>query len=305
MTGDLQTLNQSPACKSWLYNRHFGLNCAPFSLTPDTRFFYAHDSCKIALNTLAVAIHSGEGFTKITGEVGTGKTVLCRKLLSILRKDYVLAYIPNPYMEPTTLLAAIADELDMPYPENVTQHQLLRGLGLFIINSYAQHRSPIIICIDDAHSMPVESLEALRVLSNIETQQRKLIQLVLFGQSELDEKLNQQECRQLKQRISFSYILEPLKNKDISRYIEFRLQVAGYTGKPLFTARAMRRLARTSGGLLRAINILAHKAMMSSYGAGEYKISDFHVKRAIADTDTVTLPLRQQLACFRWFSSKP
>ena len=299
----LGTVSQAPSSSSWLYNRHFGLGCAPFSLTPDTRFFYAHNSCQIALNTLAVAIQSGEGFTKITGEVGTGKTVLCRKLLSILRNNYTLAYIPNPYMDPPTLLAAIADELGMEYPENVTQHQLLRRLGLYIIDSYARLRRPIIICLDDAHSMPIESLEALRVLSNIETQQRKLIQLVLFGQSELDQKLNQPECRQLKQRISFSYFLTPLHRKDIRRYIDYRLQIAGYKGKPLFTAAAIWRLSRASGGLLRVINILTHKAMMSAYGAGDHKISGYHVKRAIADTDAVTLPGKQNRALFSWFSS--
>jgi len=301
MTVALQTLSHSPADRDWLYNQHFGLTCAPFSLTPDTRFFFAHDSCRIALNTLTVAIHSGEGFTKITGEVGTGKTVLCRKLLSILRQNYTLAYIPNPYMEPLTLLSAIADELGMAYPENATQHQMLRGLGLFIINSYAEQRRPIIICLDDAHSMPLETLEALRVLSNIETQQRKLIQLVLFGQAELDQKLDLPQCRQLKQRISFSCILMPLQGRDIQRYINFRLQVAGYAGKPLFTATALRRLASASGGILRLINILTHKAMMSAYGAGNKRISDRHVKRAIADTDAVVVTARQKQRYFSWF----
>lgn len=301
----LQSPALSPSTSDWLYNRHFGLSCAPFSLTPDTRFFYAHESCRIALNTLAVAIHSGEGFTKITGEVGTGKTVLCRKLLSLLRQNYTLVYIPNPYMDPQTLLCAIASELGMAYPENISQHQLVRGLGMFIINHYAQQRRPIIICIDDAHVMSVETLEALRVLSNIETQQRKLIQLVLFGQSELDQTLNKPESRQLKQRISFSYILTALKGKNIHHYIDFRLNIAGYHGKPLFTTMALRRLARASGGLLRVINILAHKAMMSAYGAGDHRVTSLHVKRAIADTDAVSLPLKKIQDLFRWFSSRP
>ena len=303
MPTTLPILSHSPSVRDWLYNRHFGLERAPFSLTPDTRFFYAHNSCMMALNTLTVAIHSGEGFTKITGEVGTGKTVLCRKLLGILREHYTLAYIPNPYMEPSTLLAAIADELGMAYPDNVTQHQLLRGLGLFIINSFAEQRRPIIICLDDAHSMPLETLEALRILSNVETQQRKLIQLVLFGQEELNQKLNRPESRQLKQRISFSCILSPLQGRDIHRYIEFRLKIAGYTGKPLFTAAALRHLSRSSGGILRLINILAHKAMMSAYGAGDSKISDHHVKRAIADTDAVTLPSQKKRSRLSWLSS--
>ena len=304
MTIMLEPVSQAPSSSSWLYNRHFGLGCAPFSLTPDTRFFYAHESCRIALNTLTVAIQSGEGFTKITGEVGTGKTVLCRKLLSVLRNHYTLAYIPNPFMDPQTLLCAIADELGMEYPENITQHQLVRRLGMFIIDSYAGNRRPIVICLDDAHSMPVESLEALRVLSNIETQQRKLIQLVLFGQAELDQTLNLPECRQLKQRISFSYFLTPLQRKDVRRYIDHRLQIAGYRGKPLFTIPAIWRLSRASGGLLRVINILTHKAMMSAYGTGDHRISTYHVKRAIADTDAMVMANTRDKQRFSWFSSK-
>jgi MSHA biogenesis protein MshM len=300
----LQRHGHAPTERDWLYNKHFNLNGAPFSLTPDIRFFYAHDSCRIALNTLMIAIHSGEGFTKITGEVGTGKTVLCRLLLSILRKNYTLAYIPNPYMEPLTLLSAIADEIGMAYPNNVTQHQLLKGLGLFIINSYAEYRRPIIICLDDAHCMPLETLEALRILSNIETQQRKLIQLVLFGQSELDQKLDLPECRQLKQRISFSCKLQPLKGKEILQYIEYRLQVAGYKDKRLFTAAAVRRLTRASGGILRLINILSHKAMMSAYGYGGHQVTDRHMKQAIADTDAVALPTKNHRLRIGWFKSR-
>jgi len=298
----LQTLAHAPADRAWFNNHHFGLNCAPFSLTPDTRFFYSHDSCRIALNTLAVAIHSGEGFTKITGEVGTGKTVLCRKLLGVLRENYTLAYIPTPFMEPLTLLAAIADELGMAYPENVSQHQLLRGLGLFIVNTYAEQRRPIIICLDDAHTMPLETLETLRVLSNIETQQRKLIQLVLFGQTELDDKLDIPACRQLKQRISFSCVLTPLADHDVHNYLNHRLRIAGYSGEALFTPAALRRLTRAGRGILRLTNILAHKALMSAYGAGSRQVTDRHIKRAIADTDAVSLPGRLRRSCFRWLA---
>ena len=302
MSQALQTPAHAPADRTWLYNHHFGLKCAPFSLTPDTRFFYSHDSCRIALNTLAVAIHSGEGFTKITGEVGTGKTVLCRKLLSLLRENYSLVYIPTPYMEPLSLLAAIADELGMPYPENVTQHQLMRGLGLFIINSYAELRRPIIICLDDAHTMPQETLETLRVLSNIETQQRKLIQLVLFGQTELDDKLDLPACRQLKQRISFSCVLTPLADHDVHNYVNHRLHIAGYSGENLFTPAALRRLTRAGRGILRLTNIIAHKAMMSAYGAGSTQVNERHVKRAIADTDAASPSGRLRRYCFRWLS---
>lgn len=304
MSLSLQAIAHAPADKRWLYNHHFRLDTAPFSLTPDTRFFYSHDSCRTALNTLAVAIHSGEGFTKITGEVGTGKTVLCRKLLDALLDNYTLAYIPTPNMEPWALLAAIADELGMSYPDNVTQHQLIKHLGLFIINSYAQQGSPVIICLDDAHTMPLESLEAVRILSNIETQQRKLIQLVFFGQTELDDKLNLEECRQLKQRISFSHVITPI-GKDVTReYINHRLLIAGYKGDELFTPEALHRLSRASKGILRLINILAHKAMMSAYGSGSQQVTTRHVERAIADTDAVSLPYRLRHSYLGWLYNK-
>jgi len=304
MSPSLQVIAHAPADKYWLYNNHFGLNFAPFSLTPDTRFFYSHDSCRVALNTLAIAVHSGEGFTKITGEVGTGKTVLCRKLLDALLDNYTLAYIPTPNMEPLALLAAIADELGMSYPDNVTQHQLIKHLGLFIINSYAQQRRPIIICLDDAHTMPLDTLEAVRILSNIETQQCKLIQLVFFGQTELDKTLDLPECRQLKQRISFSHILRPIGKNNIHKYINHRLSIAGYTGKELFTPAAIRRLSRASRGILRLINILAHKSLMSAYGAGCDQVTDRHVNRAIADTDAVSFPNRFRHNYMGWLYNK-
>jgi len=271
----------------WLYNNHFGLNEAPFSLTPDTRFYFPHSSSQVALNTLAVAIRSGEGFTKITGEVGTGKTLLCRLLLDLLREDHILAYIPNPYLEPMTLLLAIADEMGIPYSENISQHQLLKTLTQYIIEGYRWDKRTVVVCLDEAHAIPTETLEALRLLSNLETQQHKLIHLVLFGQPELDEKLNQPNLRQLKQRISFSCTLDPIQDDDIRQYLEHRLQKAGYQGKLPFSSQAIKLLGRASCGTLRLVNILAHKAMISAYGSGSMKVKGKHVKLAIADTEAL------------------
>lgn len=276
----------------WLYTGHFGLNKPPFTLTPDTRFFYMHDSCQDALNTLTVALRSGEGFIKVTGEVGTGKTVLCRKLLSTLRSQFIVAYLPNPYLEPMTLLFAIADELGIPYNDNTNQHQLLKSLMLFFIDSCAKKRRTIVLCMDEAHAMPLETMEALRLLSNLETQQRKLLQLVLFGQPELDEKLANPRIRQLRQRISFSCELQPLQQKDVADYLAHRLNIAGFNGDLPFTDKAIKHMYRASGGVLRLLNILAHKSMMAAYGEGKQTIRTKHVLLAIDDTESIELSRR-------------
>src|SRR5690242_3495837 len=152
-----------------MYHEHFGLREAPFTITPDTSFFFAHASHREALNTLLVAVRSGEGFMKVVGEVGTGKTILCRKLLDALdREEFVTAYIPNPYVGPNTLLLAVADELGIEYSERVTQHQLLKLLTKFLLDTYAAKKR-VIVCLDEAQALPIETLEALRLLTNLET----------------------------------------------------------------------------------------------------------------------------------------
>ncbi|MFQ5487047.1 MAG: ExeA family protein [Gammaproteobacteria bacterium] len=271
----------------WLYAHHFGLREAPFSLTPDTRFFYAHPASRAALNTLLVAIRSGEGFIKVTGEVGTGKTLLCRTLLRALDEEHITTYIPNPYLEPMTLLKAIADELGLSYPDNVAQHRLLKTLTAFLIRNYAQRKNAVIVCLDEAHAMPIETLEALRLLSNLETERRKLLQLVLFGQPELDRQLAHGAIRQLRQRISFSCRLTPLDQQGVAQYLHHRLAIAAYQGTLLFNPPAVRSLYRASRGIPRLINILAHKSLIAAFGCGHHQVTQHHVRRAVADTESV------------------
>ncbi len=269
-----------------MYAAHFGLRELPFSITPDTSFFFAHASYREALNTLLVAARSGEGFIKVVGEVGTGKTLLCRKFLSALdARQFVTAYIPNPYLEPMTLLLAVADELGIKYPPGVHQHQLLRHITRFLLDSYAEGRR-VLLCLDEAQALPVETLEALRLLTNLETERRKLLQVVLFGQPELDARLAHPSVRQLKQRITFSCRLEPLTRSEFTLYVQHRLTVAGHSGTRLFAARAERALYRASGGIPRLANILAHKAMMAAFGEGAARIGCAHVQAAIADTES-------------------
>jgi MSHA biogenesis protein MshM len=267
----------------------------PFGITPDTAFAYACNTHQEALNTLLVAVKNGEGFLKITGEVGTGKTLLCRRFLALLDQNHASAYIPNPYLEPRTLLLALASELRLALPQEAEQHQLLKEITRGLLN-YARQGKTVVVCLDEAQAMPVETLEALRLLTNLETEKRKLLQVVLFGQPELDQKLEGESVRQLKQRVTFQYRLTALGSDEVDQYIAHRLRVAGYRGNRLFTRAAARLVHRWSGGVPRLINIIAHKAMLLAYGEGMQEVVPSQVRRAAADT-----PAAQQRRPWWWF----
>ncbi|MHB8455916.1 MAG: ExeA family protein [Acidiferrobacterales bacterium] len=278
-----------------MYASYFGLSELPFSITPDTSFFFGHSTYQEALNTLLVSVRSGEGFIKVVGEVGTGKTLLCRKLLSSLEGDFITAYIPNPYLEPMTLLLAVADELGISYESGINQHQLLKSLTLFLVGAHDKGRR-VVLCLDEAQAMPIETLEALRLLSNLETERRKLLQVVLFGQPELDVRLNDPAIRQLKQRISFSCNLSAISISDVEYYLSHRLGIAGYRGPRLFSRDAVRLLHRASRGIPRVINILAHKSMIAAFGEGARYITPRFVRDAISDTETAFMRMSARRA---------
>lgn len=270
-----------------MYGTHFGLRELPFTITPDTSFFFAHASHQEALNMLLVAARGGEGFIKVIGEVGTGKTLLCRKFLGALEQSgFVTAYIPNPYVGPMTLLLAVADELGIEYPERLNQHDLLKLLTNFLLEAHADERR-VVLCLDEAQAMPIETLEALRLLTNLETERRKLMQVVLFGQPELNAKLRNPSIRQLKQRISFSCGLMPLSLPDVEYYIAHRLSIAGYSGPRLFSDTAVKRVYKASRGVPRLVNILSHKALMVAFGEGASDVDARHVRMAVRDTESV------------------
>jgi MSHA biogenesis protein MshM len=287
-----------------MYQEHFGLRELPFSLTPDTSFFFACTNYQEGLNTLLVAARTGEGFIKIVGEVGNGKTLLCRKFLSTLSSDrttttdigtqdggtsgrhaakFITAYIPNPYLEPRSLLLALADEFRMEINNSFDQHQLLKELTRTLLD-FAREGKRVLVCLDEAQAMPLESLEVLRLLTNLETEKRKLMQVVLFGQPELDERLKQNSVRQLRQRISFQYELNGLHRDEMDRYLRHRLAIAGYKGETLFNPGAVNLLHRVTRGTPRLANIIAHKAMMLAYAEGRQQVQARHVRKAAADT---------------------
>lgn len=267
-----------------MYLKHFGLSEFPFSITPDTSFVCSLQGHQEALNTLLVALNGGEGFVKISGEVGTGKTLLCRRLLQSLDAGWVTAYLPNPNLDGDTLLRALAEEFGVEDFAGLDQYHLLRRVNLALLG-FARAKKRVVVCIDEAQAMPIETLEALRLLSNLETEKRKLVQIVLFGQPELDAKLRRPEVRQLLQRIAFHYRLGTLKKSELELYLAHRLRVAGFRGEALFSPAALRALHRASGGTPRLINILAHKTLLAAFGEGRQTIRRRHVRLAAGDTE--------------------
>lgn len=282
-----------------MYRAHFGLREVPFSLTPDTEFYYPHAGHHEALTTVMVALQGGEGFVKISGEVGTGKTLLCRKLLNGLDAGQTLtAYLPNPCLTPAALRMAVAEELGIRYPRNQGQHRLLQCLHAGLIEIHAGGRR-VVLLLDEAQALPDDTLEALRLLTNLETEKTKLLQVVLFGQPELDARLARPGLRQLRQRITFGHRLQGFDAAAVDGYLQHRLRVAGHADGSLFTPVASQALQRASGGIPRLLNILAHKALMSAFGRGLAQVDRRAVAAACADTEGLPCARRGPLARLR------
>ncbi len=278
-----------------MYLKHFALTEFPFGLTPDTEFYYDLPSHREALNVLLIALQNREGFIKITGDVGTGKTMLCRKLLNELQTPYITAYLPNPHLTPIGLRMAIADEFGIAYTRYSGLNRLLQQINEFLLNAAANQQKPVLI-IDEAQAMPLETLEALRLLTNLETEKQKLIQIVLFGQPELDQLIETKSIRQLRQRISFSYVLKQLSNRDLEAYVKHRLTIASINNPNIFSKLASRALYYYSKGIPRLINILAHKALLSAYGKGLKQVGLKQIQLAARDTDD-TKKYRYYILC--------
>lgn len=268
-----------------VYHLYYGLNEKPFNLTPDTDFYFHSVTHESALEMLLVAIKNGDGFIKLTGEVGTGKTLLCRKLLDKLDHHYETVYIPNPYMSCDALLNAVVSEMGLQ--GELQQDNYLECINRHLIENAKENRQTV-ICMDEAQSLPVESLEAIRLLSNLETKKRKLVQIVLFGQSELDMKLAENNIRQLRQRIVHACELQSLSASSIDAYVQHRLVSAGYFGPRIFSRKAIRYLSRKSKGIPRLINLLCDKAMMLAYSSGEFYVNDKHILKAAKDSQQLT-----------------
>lgn len=267
-----------------MYQEHFGLREMPFSLTPDTQFFFDTVGHREVFNTLVLALRHSEGFIKIVGEVGTGKTLLCRKLLASLGPEFISAYIPNPYLTPEELKGFLAQEIGVTQTPGMPSYQLLHDIYERLV-SLAEQKRRVVLVVDEAQAMPRETIEALRLLTNLETEKSKLLQVVLLGQPELDDILKRSDLRQLKQRIVFSETLRTIDRKTLPDYLGYRMQSAGYRGALPFSRSAVSLLYRASGGVPRLINILAHKSLLASYGRGLKQVGHAQMAQAVLDTE--------------------
>jgi type II secretory pathway predicted ATPase ExeA len=266
-----------------MYLNHFGLNEPPFRITPHTDFFFGGANRGATLEALLYAITNDEGIVKVSGEVGSGKTMLCRVLMERLPGHVDTILLSNPSLAREEILYAIADELKMDVGKE-RQPLLLRMLQDHLIRLYSQDRR-VVVLIDEAHAMPQETLEQIRLLSNLESSSSKLLQIVLFGQPELDQHLSLPHMRPLKERITHSFRLEPLLRSDVEAYLDFRMRAAGYRGPKVFAPHAVRRMAKASEGLTRRVNILADKSLLAAFADDEHGITARHVNRAIRDSE--------------------
>jgi type II secretory pathway predicted ATPase ExeA len=266
-----------------MYLEHFGLKEAPFRITPHTDFFFQGANRGATLDALLYAITNDEGIVKVSGEVGSGKTMLCRVLMERLPATVETIYLANPSLSRDEILLAIGDELKLQL-EKDRATRVIRSLQEHLLRLFADGKR-VVVLIDEAHAMPDESLEEIRLLSNLESNRHKLLQIVLFGQPELDEHLDTAEMRQLKERVTHSFRLEPLVRDDIENYIDFRMRAAGYRGPKVFTREAIKGIARASQGLTRRINILADKSLLAAFARGTHAVTAAEVKRAVRDSE--------------------
>ena len=268
-----------------MYLEHFGLAEPPFRITPHTEFFFSGANRGATLDALLYAATHDEGIIKISGEVGSGKTMLCRVMMERLPdKQVVIVYLCNPSLSRDDILYAIADELGLSLPENARPSAALKALQNHLINLYAEGRR-VVVLIDEAHAMPAETLEEIRLLSNLESNRNKLLQLVLFGQPELNDILARADMRQLKERITHNFTLEPLVRDDVAEYLEFRMRAAGYKGPNVFSPAATKLIYDASKGLTRRINILADKSLLAAFAQSTHQITAKEVRAAIRDSD--------------------
>ncbi|HJS37510.1 MAG TPA: AAA family ATPase, partial [Burkholderiales bacterium] len=266
-----------------LYLEHFGLKEPPFRITPHTDFFFDGADRGATLEALLYAALHDEGIVKVVGEVGSGKTMLCRVLMERLPPQVDSVYLANPSVSRDQVLLSVAEELKVEVGGGRATG-VLHALQDHLISAHGRGRRTVVL-IDEAHAMPEDALEQVRLLSNLETSRHKLLQIVLFGQSELDEVLAKTSMRQLKDRITHSFRTRPLAPPEVQTYVSFRMRAAGYRGPDVFAPQAVARIARASGGLTRRINILADKALLAAFGEGAHAVTPKHVRAAVDDSE--------------------
>ncbi|MBI3775781.1 MAG: AAA family ATPase [Gammaproteobacteria bacterium] len=267
-----------------MYYEHFGLQRAPFGITPDTQLFYAGGKRGDVLDALVYAITHGEGIVKVVGEVGSGKTMLCRMLQTRLPKTVDVVYLSNPRIDPGDVIFAIAGELHLPLPETASRIQVQHAVQELLLARHAENRR-VVVFVEEAQGMPLDTLEEIRLLTNLETEREKLLQIVLFGQPELDVHLGDPRIRQLRERITHSFNLGPLAANVIAEYVQHRLRAAGHISGDLFEHSALRLLVRVSQGLMRRVNVMADKALLAAFADGQTRVAYRHMTAALRDSE--------------------
>jgi general secretion pathway protein A len=266
-----------------MYEQFYGFYESPFNITPDPRFLFLSSKHREALDHLLFGIQQRKGFIQITGEVGTGKTTICRALLEELGPSYKTALILNPCMTGPQMLRTILTELKQKLPRN-DRVAWLEALNRFLLDQ-VHEGNDVVLVIDEAQDLSPDLMEQVRLLSNLETDQQKLLQIVLIGQPELREMLDARALRQLRQRITVRYHLKPLSLDETNEYIQHRLEVAGSNGKPTFTGWAMRRIHAYSKGVPRLVNAICDKTLLCGYVLGADNLTGRHVGRAIRELE--------------------
>jgi type II secretory pathway predicted ATPase ExeA len=275
-----------------LYLEHFGLKEPPFRITPHTDFFFAGADRGATLEALIYAVLHDEGIVKVSGEVGSGKTMLCRVLMERLPSHVDTIYLATPSLARDEILEAIGDDLGLALSGKRTA-VALRELQEHLIGRYGQGRR-VVILIDEAHAMPEDTLEEVRLLSNLESNRHKLLQIVLFGQPELDATLAQPGLRQLRDRVTHAFRMRPLSKAEAARYLSFRMRAAGYRGPEVFARGAVGLIAGASDGLTRRINILADKALLSAFTESGHAVTPSHVRAAVQDSEFAAVRPRRR-----------
>ena len=275
-----------------MYYEFFGLTHPPFKITPDTDVFFEGGNRGAILEALIYAITHGEGIIKVTGEVGSGKTMLCRVLQTRLPSNVETVYLANPSVSPDEILHAIAFEMQLRVPKDASRLEVMHALNDYLVERHGQQRQ-VVVFVEESQGMPISTLEEIRLLSNLETQHHKLLQIVLFGQPELDVNLRQQHIRQLRERITHSFNLLPLDEEDARAYLTFRLRAAGYHGPDLFSSRVIAYMTKACNGLTRRLNLVADKALLAAFAEGTHNVTLDHVKAAVRDSEfsNVELPI--------------
>jgi general secretion pathway protein A len=266
-----------------VYLEFYGLKEPPFAITPNPRFLFFSGKHREALNHLLYGVRERKGFVQLTGEVGAGKTTICRSFLEQLGPGFSTALILNPVLDADHLIKAIAMEFGL----EVQGHDRLETVSLinhFLLKE-CEHGRDVVLIIDEAQDLTDELLEQVRLLSNLETDDRKLLQIVLMGQPELRHRLNAHRLRQLRQRITVRFHLGPLSRYEISQYIQHRLHVSGGRGAPFFTMPAIWRIHRYSGGIPRLVNAVCDKALLAGYVEQRDRIDWSTIGRAIRELE--------------------